>query len=54
MYVCAYKCVHTPYLQVMFGSPVIVLTEEVQCRKKTRSLLPGEQCPAGLKCSAES
>ena len=38
-------------MQQMFGYPVVVMTEEVHCRKKTRGLLPGEQCPAGFKCS---
>ena len=38
-------------MQLMFGFPVVVMTEEVHCRKKTRTLLPGEECPAGLQCS---
>jgi hypothetical protein len=41
-------------MQQMFGYPVIVMSEEVQCRKKTRGLLPGEQCPAGHKCSPDA
>ena len=38
-------------MQLMLGHPVVVMTEEVHCRKKTRTLLPGEQCPAGFHCS---
>ena len=38
-------------MQLMFKHPVVVMTEEVHCRKKTRGLLPGEQCPAGFQCS---
>ena len=38
-------------MQLMFKHPVVVMTEELHCRKKTRGLLPGEQCPAGFKCS---